>query len=101
MRRCRLEWSDKCWGGVERAAIGGLWNRKLQQDANELPKHLRHRNLELPSAEFLCAHATALREQAIVVADILFPMRSWTRSRTSEAGPVSNPLCCPSVRGWK
>jgi|SRR5579883_908511 len=47
-------------GSLERAAIGDLWNRKLQQDANELPQHLRHRNLEPPSAEFLCALAAGI-----------------------------------------
>jgi predicted O-methyltransferase YrrM len=41
----------------EREAIAILWSEKLSQDARGLPKAERHRNLEPPSAEFICALA--------------------------------------------
>lgn len=41
----------------EREAIATLWSEKLSQDARGLPKSERHRNLEPPSAEFICALA--------------------------------------------
>jgi predicted O-methyltransferase YrrM len=45
---------------AERAAIARLWQRKLEQDAAQLPQAERHRNLEPPSAEFLCALAAGI-----------------------------------------
>ncbi len=52
------------WGRIEsvlrdpeRDAIARLWRRKLDQDEQGLPHSHRHRNLEPPSAEFLCALA--------------------------------------------
>jgi predicted O-methyltransferase YrrM len=47
-------------GQAERAAIAHLWQRKLDQDAKGLPQGERHRNLEPPSAEFLCALAAGV-----------------------------------------
>ena len=44
-------------GEEERAEIARLWQRKLEQDAQGLPQAQRHRNLEPPSAELLCALA--------------------------------------------
>jgi predicted O-methyltransferase YrrM len=41
----------------EREAIATLWSEKLSQDARGLPKSERHRNLEPPSAEFICVLA--------------------------------------------
>ncbi len=41
----------------EREAIASLWSEKLSQDARGLPQSERHRNLEPPSAEFICALA--------------------------------------------
>jgi len=41
----------------DRAEIARLWGKKLDQDARGLPQSERHRNLEPPSAEFLCALA--------------------------------------------
>jgi predicted O-methyltransferase YrrM len=41
----------------EREAIAALWSEKLSQDARGLPQSERHRNLEPPSAEFICALA--------------------------------------------
>jgi len=41
----------------ERAEIGRLWARKLEQDERKLPQSQRHRNLEPASAEFICALA--------------------------------------------
>ena len=51
---------------AERAAIGRLWQRKLDQDAEGLPQAERHRNLEPPSAEFLCALAAGVGAKRIV-----------------------------------
>jgi len=47
-------------GDPERAEIARLWDRKLRQDALDLPPAERHRNLEPDSAEFLCALAAGL-----------------------------------------
>lgn len=47
-------------GEPERAAIARLWQRKLEQDAAGMPQAQRHRNLEPPSAEFLCALAAGI-----------------------------------------
>jgi predicted O-methyltransferase YrrM len=43
-----------------------LWERKLDQDAKGLPQAERHRNLEPPSAEFLCALATGIGAKRMV-----------------------------------
>jgi caffeoyl-CoA O-methyltransferase len=51
---------------TERAAIERLWQRKLDQDAKGLPQSERHRNLEPPSAEFLCALAAGIGAKRIV-----------------------------------
>ena len=51
---------------AERAAIVRLWQRKLDQDAKGLPQSERHRNLEPPSAEFLCALAAGVGAKSIV-----------------------------------
>jgi predicted O-methyltransferase YrrM len=53
-------------GERERAEIARLWRRKLEQDAKGLPKSERHRNLEPPSAEFLCALAVGLGARKVV-----------------------------------
>lgn len=50
----------------ERTAIARLWQRKLDQDANGLPQAERHRNLEPPSAEFLCALAAGVGARRLV-----------------------------------
>lgn len=47
-------------GLVERSEITRLWTRKQQQDAAGLSQEQRHRNLEPPSAEFLCALASGI-----------------------------------------
>ncbi len=51
---------------TERAAIDRLWSRKLEQDAQGLPKERRHRNLEPVSAEFLHALATGCRARRML-----------------------------------
>jgi predicted O-methyltransferase YrrM len=51
---------------ADRAEIARLWARKLEQDATGLPQRLRHRNLEPPSAEFLCALAVGIGAKRIV-----------------------------------
>lgn len=51
---------------AERAAIARLWQRKLDQDAKSLPQAERHRNLEPPSAEFLCALVAGVGAKRIV-----------------------------------
>jgi|SRR5579871_2112248 len=53
-------------GERERAAIARLWQRKLEQDARGLPQAERHRNLEPPSAEFLCALAAGIGAKRMV-----------------------------------
>ena len=45
---------------AEREAIAELWSEKLTQDARGLPQSQRHRNLEPPSAEFVCALAAGI-----------------------------------------
>jgi predicted O-methyltransferase YrrM len=45
---------------AEREAIAELWSEKLDQDARGLPQSQRHRNLEPPSAEFVCALAAGI-----------------------------------------
>jgi predicted O-methyltransferase YrrM len=50
----------------ERAEIARLWERKLRQDALNLPQAERHRNLEPASAEFICALATGLGAKRIL-----------------------------------
>jgi len=47
-------------GERERQAIRHLWDRKLAQEAAEVPLPLRHRNLEPASAEFLSVLAFGL-----------------------------------------
>src|SRR5262245_27688563 len=44
----------------EREAIATLWAEKLSQDARGLPQSERHRNLEPPSAELVCALAAGI-----------------------------------------
>lgn len=53
-------------GERERAAISRQWERKLEQDAQALPQAERHRNLEPPSAEFLCALASGVGAKNMV-----------------------------------
>lgn len=53
-------------GERERAAIARLWQRKLEQDERGLPQAERHRNLEPPSAEFLCALAAGIGARRMV-----------------------------------
>lgn len=53
-------------GERERSAIARLWQRKLEQDTQGLPQAERHRNLEPPSAEFLCALATGIGARRMV-----------------------------------
>jgi predicted O-methyltransferase YrrM len=53
-------------GEPERAAIARLWERKLEQDRQGLPQAERHRNLEPPSAEFLCALAAGVGAKRMV-----------------------------------
>jgi len=50
----------------EREAIARLWSEKLSQDARGLPQSERHRNLEPPSAEFICALAEGSRAQRLL-----------------------------------
>jgi predicted O-methyltransferase YrrM len=45
---------------AERKAIADLWSEKLSQDARGLPQSERHRNLEPPSAELVCAVASGV-----------------------------------------
>jgi predicted O-methyltransferase YrrM len=51
---------------AEREAIAGLWSEKLAQDARGLPQSERHRNLEPPSAEFICALAAGIRARRLL-----------------------------------
>ena len=51
---------------AERDAIARLWQLKLDQDDKKLPQSERHRNLEPPSAEFLCALAAGIGAKRIV-----------------------------------
>ena len=50
----------------ERMEIARLWERKLRQDALELPLAERHRNLEPASAEFVCALAAGIGAKRIL-----------------------------------
>jgi len=50
----------------EREAIASLWSEKLSQDARGLSKSERHRNLEPPSAEFICALAAGCGARRIL-----------------------------------
>ncbi len=50
----------------EREAIAGLWAEKLAQDARELPRVQRHRNLEPDSAEFIGAVAAGCRARTLL-----------------------------------
>ena len=50
----------------EREAIAGLWSEKLAQDARGLPQSERHRNLEPPSAELICALASGIRARRLL-----------------------------------
>jgi predicted O-methyltransferase YrrM len=51
---------------AEREAIAALWSEKLSQDARGLPQVERHRNLEPPSAEFVCSLAAGCGSQRIL-----------------------------------
>src|SRR5690242_2346565 len=44
----------------DRDEVARLWARKLSQDAQGIPQQDRHRNLEPPSAEFICALAAGV-----------------------------------------
>src|SRR5271168_2372656 len=57
---------DFMLGVAERSEIARLWARKLEQDAAGLTQEQRHRNLEPPSAEFLCALASGIGAQRMV-----------------------------------
>jgi predicted O-methyltransferase YrrM len=50
----------------EREAIAGLWSEKLAQDSRGLPQSERHRNLEPPSAEVICALAAGIRARRLL-----------------------------------
>lgn len=50
----------------ERAAIEAIWNRKISQDARDLPREQRCRNLEPDSAEFVCALAAGARATSLL-----------------------------------
>jgi predicted O-methyltransferase YrrM len=50
----------------ERAAIAALWREKLRQDAEQLPREQRHRNLEPASAEFVSALAAGCRARRLL-----------------------------------
>ena len=52
----------------ERHEIARLWQRKLDQDAKNLPQSQRHRNLEPDSAEFI--HSLALGIKANTLLEI-------------------------------
>jgi predicted O-methyltransferase YrrM len=51
---------------AERNEIARLWATKLEQDARGLPQAERHRNLEPPSAEFICALAAGVGARQIL-----------------------------------
>jgi predicted O-methyltransferase YrrM len=53
-------------GERERIEIARLWERKLRQDALDLPQAARHRNLEPASAEFICALAAGIGAKRIL-----------------------------------
>ena len=50
----------------EREAIAALWSENLSQDARGLPQSDRHRNLEPPSAEFICALAAGTKARRLL-----------------------------------
>jgi predicted O-methyltransferase YrrM len=50
----------------DREAIAALWSEKLAQDARGVPQSERHRNLEPPSAEFICALAAGTMAQRLL-----------------------------------
>lgn len=58
--------AGKMLASPERAEIDRLWTRKLEQDASGVPQSLRRRNLEPPSAEFLCALAAGVRAKRMI-----------------------------------
>ena len=58
--------ADEMLGNAERSEIARLWERKLDQDARGLPQAERHRNLEPPSAEFICALAAGVGARRIL-----------------------------------
>jgi predicted O-methyltransferase YrrM len=51
---------------TEREAIASLWSEKLSQDSRHLPQSERHRNLEPPSAEFICGLAAGCRSRCLL-----------------------------------
>jgi predicted O-methyltransferase YrrM len=53
-------------GERERKEIARLWERKLRQDELNLPQAERHRNLEPPSAEFICSLAAGIGAKRIL-----------------------------------
>jgi len=53
-------------GERERKEIARLWERKVRQDSLNLPQAQRHRNLEPPSAEFICALAAGVGAKRIL-----------------------------------
>lgn len=53
-------------GTDARAEIARLWTKKLDQDARGLPQSDRHRNLEPPSAEFICTLAAGMGARQIL-----------------------------------
>ena len=50
----------------ERHEIARLWQRKLDQDAKELPQSQRHRNLEPDSAEFIHSLALGIKAKKLL-----------------------------------
>jgi predicted O-methyltransferase YrrM len=50
----------------ERAAIDAIWTVKISQDARDLPRERRCRNLEPDSAEFICALAAGCRATSLL-----------------------------------
>ena len=50
----------------ERAAIDAIWSLKISQDARDLPREQRCRNLEPDSAEFICALAAGARATSLL-----------------------------------
>ena len=53
-------------GERERKEIARLWERKVRQDSLNLPQAERHRNLEPPSAEVICALAAGVGAKRIL-----------------------------------
>jgi predicted O-methyltransferase YrrM len=50
----------------EREAIAAIWAEKLAQDARDLPREERRRNLEPDSAEFICALAAGCHARKLL-----------------------------------